>query len=100
VKHLLLSLPGLCILPCVTALAAAPVPESNHALPSRLHYRSALQGFQAYTEPALQPWREANDTVGRIGGWRNYAQEASTESAVADHPPHGDAAAQPAGEAP
>lgn len=39
-------------------------------------YRSAFEGYQPYTEEKPVNWKEANDSVGRIGGWREYAKEA------------------------
>lgn len=42
-----------------------------------LVYRSALTGYRRMGDDEPVPWREANDTVGRIGGWRAYAREAS-----------------------
>jgi hypothetical protein len=49
--------------------AAASVPPAA--------YRSALTGYQRYQEQPAGSWKEANDTVNRIGGWRVYAREAS-----------------------
>ena len=40
-------------------------------------YRSAFEGYQAYRDEKIANWKEANDNVGRIGGWRAYAKEAS-----------------------
>ena len=39
-------------------------------------YRSALEGYQPYTDEKIVNWKEANDNAGRIGGWREYAKEA------------------------
>ena len=41
-----------------------------------LQYKSAISGYQAYTDQKILSWREANDRVERIGGWRAYAKEA------------------------
>ena len=38
-------------------------------------YRSALQTYRGGDAPALQPWREANEAVSRIGGWRVYLRD-------------------------
>ena len=46
------------------------------AVPPVLH-RPALAGYRAADELKLGSWREANDTVARIGGWRVYAREAA-----------------------
>jgi len=47
---------------------AAPVPPLTHA--------SALTAAPSLSETPVGSWREANDTVNRIGGWRAYAREA------------------------
>jgi len=62
----------------VTDLAQAQVnrsPESNAASAVGLTYRSALENYQPYSAQQVLPWRESNDNVGRIGGWRAYAKE-------------------------
>jgi hypothetical protein len=41
-------------------------------------YRSSLREYRRYVEPqAPAAWRDSNETVNRIGGWREYAREAS-----------------------
>ena len=59
-------------------------------------YRSALEGYQPYSENKMVPWKEANDTVGKIGGWRAYAEEAA-EAKAPPTPAPGDAVRSPAG---
>ena len=54
------------------AIAQTPAP----AAPAATESRSALDGYQPYTDEKIAPWKEANDSVGRIGGWRAYAKEA------------------------
>lgn len=54
--------------------AKAPVPA--------LRYESALASFRRWTDNKPVSWREANDTVARIGGWRTYAREAQPTDAV------------------
>lgn len=39
-------------------------------------YRSAFRGYRAPAEDVVISWRDANDLVGSIGGWRVYAREA------------------------
>ena len=54
-------------------------------------YRSALEGYQPYTDEKTVNWKEANDNAGRIGGWREYAKEArqaQTPDAAAKPDPH------------
>ena len=53
-----------------------PAPSASTATAPELGYRSTLDGYQRFTDQAVGSWREANDNVGRIGGWRTYAKEA------------------------
>ena len=52
-------------------------PEENSAETSSLHYRSAFTHYQKFSDQPTLSWREANDTVDKIGGWRFYAKEAT-----------------------
>ena len=38
-------------------------------------YRSAFEGYRRYDDQPVGSWREANDLVGRIGGWQAYSRE-------------------------
>ncbi len=61
-----------------TGVAEAQVtksPETKAASVAGLTYSSALENYQPYSAQQVQPWRESNDIVGRIGGWRAYAKE-------------------------
>lgn len=55
--------------------AESPDPLDAQAATPALHYQSPLKAYQGFSEQPLHDWREANDLVGRIGGWRTYAQE-------------------------
>ena len=55
--------------------AAASVPSGRH--------ESALKSYRRFDQVQAVPWRQANDTVERIGGWRSYAREASQAPAAA-----------------
>ncbi|HSV71385.1 MAG TPA: hypothetical protein VLI72_14855 [Methylibium sp.] len=48
--------------------ASAPVPAVRHD--------SIVARHRGHAEQPVAPWKAANDTVGRIGGWREYAREA------------------------
>ena len=37
---------------------------------------SPFKQYQSWRDEPLQNWREANDRVGEIGGWRAYLHEA------------------------
>jgi hypothetical protein len=47
--------------------ARAPVPA--------LKYQSSLTGYRRFADEKPAPWKEANETAARIGGWRAYARE-------------------------
>lgn len=82
------SAPWLTALPAMAALTTAvaqttPTPPSSAVAdpaPPALVFRSALDGYQPYTEEKPIPWKEANETVYRRGGWRAYAKEAAEGS--------------------
>jgi high-affinity Fe2+/Pb2+ permease len=40
-----------------------------------LIYQSSFQNYQRYSASDIQSWKQANDTVKDIGGWRAYAKE-------------------------
>lgn len=85
----------------LTANAQQPAPaartlgaEASPAQDGDLSYRSALDGYQKYTDEQVGSWRDANDNVGRIGGFRAYAREAQGGQAQGGgHEAHGGAAA-------
>ena len=52
-------------------------------------YRSAMEGYKPYTDEKIVDWKQANDSTGKIGGWREYAKEAQQPDAA-------DASAKPA----
>ena len=42
-----------------------------------LDYESPFARYQKFDDQTVAPWRETNDTVRTIGGWRTYAKEAA-----------------------
>jgi hypothetical protein len=57
-----------------------------------LGYQSSFQNYQRYSSTPIQSWKQANDTVKDIGGWRAYAKEITKDQdAKASAPvhPHG-----------
>ena len=95
--------PGvLCVALCSAAFAAAAQPalagrrpdplDAGAAVPA-VRYESALTRWRrAPAEEPSIPWREANDTAARIGGWRTYAREAQQPDAAPLAPGAGEAA--------
>lgn len=59
-----------------SAGSAAPDPKSPAPSSVKLSYRSAFADYRTYSEQPIASWREANDNVGKIGGWRVYSKEA------------------------
>jgi hypothetical protein len=59
------------------AQAAAADPLNATAKVPPTAYRSAFTSYRRLSETPVGSWRDANDTVTRIGGWRVYAREAS-----------------------
>ena len=82
-----------------TAQVRAQISADSPAPPA---YRSAFEGYQPYTDEKIVNWKEANDNAGRIGGWREYAKEASESQKpeVAAKPDPDAAPAQPRREKP
>ncbi|QKO20538.1 hypothetical protein [Rhodoferax sp. BAB1] len=70
-----------------SAMAQTAAEQKPLATPAQLSYTSPLRGYQTYTDQPVQSWREVNDTVGRIGGWRTYAKEARTAEPANDTVP-------------
>jgi hypothetical protein len=68
------------LLPAAAPAQNAPRPDPLDAKSATapLVYRSALSGYKPL---AAVVWRDANDAVLRIGGWRAYAREAAAPAA-------------------
>lgn len=68
---------------------AAPVPALRHdsVLASRRGVAAA---------PAALPWRDANEQVNRIGGWRSYLRESAPAAPAAAPAPNPGPATNPA----
>lgn len=76
--------------PAPIGVAQAPAPAASAAsapaAPGRLGYRSAFDGYRSFSDQPVVSWREANDLVGRIGGWQAYAREAQGGAATTPSP--------------
>jgi hypothetical protein len=82
----------------LTVLAQTAPQASSSAGPtaqtSSAAYSSSLQDYQPFTDQEILPWKQANDTVGQIGGWRAYAKQAHDAASESQKAPA--AAATPA----
>jgi hypothetical protein len=67
--------------PASPGRAVAAPPPATATATQPLAYHSPLADYQPFTQEDLLSWREANDTVGRIGGWRAYARESAAPAA-------------------
>lgn len=56
--------------------AARPDPLDPKASVPTLSYESSFAQYRRLGDEKPVSWRDANDTVTRIGGWRVYAREA------------------------
>lgn len=56
--------------------AAPAAPNNSASQAASFKYISIFTQYHPFKEQPLLPWREANDIVGEIGGWRFYAKEA------------------------
>ena len=56
--------------------AARPDPLDPKASVPALSYESSFSQYRRLGDEKPVSWRDANDTVARIGGWRVYAREA------------------------
>ena len=64
------------------AKTARPDPlDPNVSVPA-LSYESSLSRYRLLGDEKPVSWRDANDTVTRIGGWRVYAREAQQTDAA------------------
>lgn len=59
------------------ARPAPPDPLDARSTTKALQHRSAFDGYRRHGADQPMDWRQANDNVGRIGGWRSYAREAA-----------------------
>ncbi|TFZ05002.1 hypothetical protein [Ramlibacter rhizophilus] len=89
----------------LAAALAAPAGAQQAPVPAPLPGHSPLQDYQRFQDAPVRPWKESNDTVGRIGGWRAYAREAQAPEPAAPggnapgtaNPPQAPAPSRPAG---
>lgn len=52
---------------------------------------ASFEQYRGWRDEPLQDWRQANERVGEIGGWRSYLREAQQGSEASDsgHAHHG-----------
>lgn len=65
--------------------AAADPLDPTVTVPASVH-RSSLASYRSAGEPRVGSWKDANEQVNRIGGWRAYAREAAAPASPASAP--------------
>jgi hypothetical protein len=70
-----------------TVRATRPDPLDAQAAVPALRYESSLKPATQAIDDKPISWRDANDNVARIGGWRVYAREAQQAPAATKEPP-------------
>lgn len=77
---------------CGASLAADAPPAVGTARPDPLDARASVppvthvspfQHYRGHRDVQVGSWKDANDTVTRIGGWRVYAREATVPEGAA-----------------
>lgn len=66
--------------------AHRPDPNDPKVLIPVTPYQSSFQSYRKLREEPMLSWKESNDLVGQIGGWRVYAREAAESGAPAQAP--------------
>jgi hypothetical protein len=66
-----------------TPAAARLDPLDPKALVPASRYESSFAQFRRVGDESAVSWRDANDAVARIGGWRAYAREAQQREPAA-----------------
>jgi hypothetical protein len=74
---------GSTVSPVRPAPSVAADPLDPQARVPAATYISPLSTYRRLSEDKPLPWKEANETVNRIGGWRAYAREAQQTEAAA-----------------
>lgn len=78
------------LLACALHLCACAHAEDPATAPVKEPvYRSVFRHYQGFSDVPVAPWPTVNQTVGSVGGWRAYAQEAAAARGAA----HADSAA-------
>ena len=75
-----------------TCAGAVYLPAAHAADPPSPEQASAsFRHYQGWRDEPLQDWRQANQRVGEIGGWRTYLRESQQDAEGADngHAHHG-----------
>jgi hypothetical protein len=70
----------------MTPAHAAEEKPADQPVPAAL--ASPFNQYQGWRDEPVRDWREANDQVGEIGGWRTYLRESRQEAPASAHGQH------------
>lgn len=73
----------------VALIVMAPAAGAQTAAATAIGYRSAFEDYRRFTQEQVGSWKAANENVGRIGGWREYAKESRLPAAAPPKPQAG-----------
>lgn len=88
---------ALVALPAAASAGPPDDPLNPQAAVPPARHDTSLARYRPAGQIEVAPWKATNDAVGRIGGWRAYAREASAPPAA---PPRAASAPAPAASAP
>lgn len=74
---------GATLLAC-TSMMWMPVAHAVEADPPKAAAAAPFKQYQGWRDEPLQDWRQANERVGEIGGWRTYLRESQPAGNGAD----------------
>ena len=74
-----------------TAAAKSATTAPSQAEPADRRWKR----YPPFSDDKGFPWKEANDTVGKVGGWRAYAKEAQDPQTPGTQPPAAAGASAP-----
>ena len=63
--------------------AAATSPDMADSPTPPTQYKSPFKDYRPLGDDKRTPWRDANDEVGKIGGWREYLRESQEANKAA-----------------
>ena len=79
--------PPMCIwLALSPAIHAAE--EKTAAEPARPALAAPFDQYQNFRDEPVRDWRQANDRVNEVGGWRTYLRESYQDGGTAGPGPH------------
>jgi hypothetical protein len=64
------------VTPPVSPTSTSVNRSSTASSVTSLDFKSVFERYRPFREEKVGSWREANDTVTRVGGWREYLKEA------------------------